>query len=92
MSALQNREPATAGVAIALVGIALIVLSGCSTAPPSTSGGTVASPATSFSPLPPTSASAMIGGIAHGGYNPDFVSCELRVAPALTIERQPSAP
>ena len=74
----KNREPATFGALIVFVMLALAVLSSCSTGESSTPGGTTASPAKSASPEPPTTASAMIGSIAHGGYNPDFVSCELR--------------
>jgi hypothetical protein len=79
MSALaKSREPATVGALTAFVVLAVAVLSSCSSSQSPTTGGAMASPAKSLIPIPPTTASAMIGGIAHGGYNPDFVSCEIR--------------
>ena len=75
---VKNRQPATVGAVCVVVALALAALGSCSSGQSSTPGGTMASPAKSFVPVPPTTASAMIGGIAHGGYNPDFVSCEVR--------------
>lgn len=74
----KNREPAAVRAVVVVVVWAMAVLTSCSAGESPAAGGVTASPAQSFSPKPPTTASAMIGGIAHGGYNPDFVSCEIR--------------
>jgi hypothetical protein len=77
---VENRKHSTDNALIAFVVLAVGVLNGCSTGELPTAGGATASPAKVSPPATAsaTTAGAMIGGIAHGGYNPDFVSCELR--------------
>lgn len=61
------------------VALSIVILVGCGPAANQSS----ASPATETgsavkSPQRAAQASAMIGGLGHGGYNPDFVWCQLR--------------
>jgi hypothetical protein len=65
--------------AIAIVLVAVSVLGKPASNPASATPAAAASaPAKSPKPVVAAQASAMIGGISHGGYNPDFVTCELR--------------
>jgi hypothetical protein len=83
------RSPTGLPVGIIAAVVAAIVIAGTSifvlaqrqlASNHASSSPAAAASLTGKSPAPKvaTQASAMIGGLAHGGYNPDFVTCDLR--------------